>query len=683
MALLTAACSSDEMALNPADQPAPVEQKIPFTAVISADAAGTRALTEASDGKTITAKWEKEEKVALIHGEIIDVLEVSSVDATSGAATISGTITSPANDESVFVVYVGHQHVNMSNYVSRLQEIYTSYKADNPESSAIPTSIISEPVNELLATQDGTLETISNKHDYRFARSTFAVSDGTATFASEVKMPASYAIWKLNLTTDGTTALKAKKLVMKKDGEADVTIDLGNSTSSEFYVAFIVSPSTYSFEATDSDDKTYSCTPTVSSLDAGKFYRSTLTMAAAGNTYRVYTSGTAYTDEAIPATAVTLTSTTTTWAEGTYLVSGEVNISDHVSVTGDVNLILKDGASLTVNNTITGDNLNIYGQEQSTGKLDVVYGDINVSVSNLAIHGGVITVTEGGVQQGLEANESLDIYHGTVTTAGGANGFMVMGDMHVYGGNITASATNGAALQIMGASGRNGSLTMTGGTFKATGAGTGSNNKGILVEEGNGAGTATVTISGGTLIAKGGSAPDNSNTGASAIDVQGTLTINGTANVTANGGADELSTAGGGYGINVRKGSTAGGNMIISAGTLNVTSGYAMAGISIYNITIEGGEVTVTGGSNGEGILANTEGDYPNLTLGEITVNGGTVEATGGENSYGLAGRIINLGSGINLYAGSDPEPSSNPVVGPQNNYDVPESRYVIIKPAE
>ena len=93
LALLMAACSSDEMALNPADQPAPVEQKIPFTAVISADAAGTRVLTAAEDGKTITAKWEKKEKLALIHGKQIDVLEVSEVDATTGAATISGDIT--------------------------------------------------------------------------------------------------------------------------------------------------------------------------------------------------------------------------------------------------------------------------------------------------------------------------------------------------------------------------------------------------------------------------------------------------------------------------------------------------------------------------------------------------------------------------------------------------------------
>ena len=58
LALLTAACSSDEMALTPNDQSAPIEQKIPFTAVISGDAASTRVLTEAEDGKTITAKWE-------------------------------------------------------------------------------------------------------------------------------------------------------------------------------------------------------------------------------------------------------------------------------------------------------------------------------------------------------------------------------------------------------------------------------------------------------------------------------------------------------------------------------------------------------------------------------------------------------------------------------------------------
>lgn len=272
LALLTAACSSDEMALTPNDQPATVEQKIPFTAVISADAAGTRALTAAEDGKTITAKWEKDEEVALIHGTKTDVLKVAEVNATTGAATISGDITSPTNDESVFVVYVGHD--NMAAF----QEILTEY-----EGQTFTEQNISQAMNSTLRIQDGTLEGISDNFDFRLATAKFSVKDGKATFASEVKMPARYAIWKLNLTTDGTTALKASKFVMKKDGEADVEIDLGTEkTSSEFYIAFIPSSeaNAYSFEATTSDDKTYTCSPTVGSLDAGKFYRSTLTMAA-------------------------------------------------------------------------------------------------------------------------------------------------------------------------------------------------------------------------------------------------------------------------------------------------------------------------------------------------------------------------------------------------------------------
>lgn len=582
MALLTAACSSDEMALNPADQPAPVEQKIPFTAVISADAAGTRALTEASDGKTITAKWEKEEKVALIHGEIIDVLEVSSVDATSGAATISGTITSPTDGESVFVVYVGHQHVNMSNYVSRLQEIYTSYKADNPESSAIPTSIISEPVNELLATQDGTLETISNKHDYRFARSTFAVSDGTATFASEVKMPASYAIWKLNLTTDGTTALKAKKLVMKKDGVANVTIDLGTDTSSEFYVAFIVSPSTYSFEATDSDDKTYSCTPTVSALDAGKYYRSTLTMTS-GNTYRVYTSGTAYTDETIPTDAVTITSTTTTWAEGTYVVSGDVTISGDVTLTGDVNLILSDGAELTVNGIFSNplddsDNrnrtysMNIYGQSGGTGKLTMKHSAINAMAHNLNIHGGTITIKDGGVEQAIETTGRLNVFHGTIDVHGAYGGIISLGNMFVYGGTITASSdANIAAIMA------NHDLTISGGTINAQCT---SQMEGILAY-------GTITISGGDVTAKGGAG--------GGVGLEGNATISG-GTVTAIGGdgvTDGNKNGAAGYD----------GTLKVTGGTFTATGGEPAEG-GENALGISGG-ITLTGVTMYEGDSAN------------------------------------------------------------------------------
>jgi len=372
MALLTAACSSDEMALNPADQPAPVEQKIPFTAVISADAAGTRALTEASDGKTITAKWEKKEKLALIHGKQIDVLEVSEVDATTGAATISGDITSPTNDESVFVVYVGHGSKNMS----QLQESLTAVTEDIAEAD------ISEAMNPMLMTQDGTLKGISDNFDFRLATAKFTVKDNKATFASEVKMPASYAIWKLNLTTDGTTALKAKQLSMQRKGdeEAHAAVDLDTETSSEFYIAFIPSAqaNAYIFEATTSDDKTYSCTPTVSStLSAGKFYRSTLTMTSTENTsYVDYSSGTASTKSC---DAIVVGSTTTKWSDAAYVVKSDVTIDGNVTISGSVDLILCDGATLTVNGHIWdtetyegsfgNGKLTIYGQQEGSGTL--------------------------------------------------------------------------------------------------------------------------------------------------------------------------------------------------------------------------------------------------------------------------------------------------------------------------
>ena len=332
-------------------------------------------------------------------------------------------------------------------------------------------------------------------------------------------------------------------------------------------------------------------------------------------------------------------------------MSGNVIINSEITVTGDVNLILKDGASLTVNNTISGDNLNIYGQTLSTGKLDVVNNNTNVVLNNLAIHGGIITVTEGGVMQGIEANSNLDIYHGKVTTAGAVNGFMVMGNMRVFGGDITASATGGAALQIYGA-GVSGSLTMTGGTFRATGTGTGPYNKGILVEEGSSKGTATVNISGGTLIVTGG-ASSNTDSGADAIDIQGTLTISDNANVTANGGADAYDM-GGGYGINVRAGTEAGGNATISGGTVTVTSG--PGGKAAINtdgdLTISGATTAVnaTGGNRGEGILA----------FGTITISGGTISSIAGEQANGLEGTITVNGGNVTAVGGDAPVSSGS-----------------------
>lgn len=284
LTLLTAACSSDETALTPAEQPAPAKERIPFTAVIGSTAT-TRVLAEAENGETITAKWQKGEKIALIHVEDIDTLEVSNVDATTGAATITGDITSPTNNESVTVVYVGHQLGCMREFVKRLKQYSEDLNTGNPEQTGISIDIIKKIINERLEEQDGTLETISNKLDCRYTTSTLAVSDGKATFGSEVKMSPCFTIWKVNLTDeDNGSPLYSRYLeIFFADGNPQRYVNIyleDDITRSTFYVALIPDPEgkIYNFSAeTSSYYYTGSCF-LKAPLEIGLFYTSTVAL---------------------------------------------------------------------------------------------------------------------------------------------------------------------------------------------------------------------------------------------------------------------------------------------------------------------------------------------------------------------------------------------------------------------
>lgn len=632
LALTMVACSSDDTTQS---QPSLSGQKIPFSAVINTDAAGTRALTEAEDGKSITAEWKADEQVALIHGKTVEILGVESVDATSGSATIKGYLTTaPTDGEAVHVVYVGETNSVMADLKEKLEALGTDITKDN---------ITAQASASIGSAQDGTLEAISQKLDYRYAEANFAVSEGVATFASSPKLVSQFSIWKLKLS-DGTNDLKASKLVMKKGTTAHVTIDLGtSSTKSEFYMAFIPEGNSYTFEATVGES-TYTCTPTISTAPAsGKFYSSTLTMASAtANTYRVYTSGTAYDDVAIPTDATTVTSSTTTWAAGTYVVSSDVTIASDVTLTGDVNLILSDGAELTVNGCIFGGadydhgfvyKLNIYGQSSGTGKLTIDYSGSHslgvVTASELNIHGGEITVKGSAVMQGLEPAD-LNVYNGTVNATGKANGIIAMGNTHIYGGTVIAnSTTNYGAALLSGNDGK--TMTISGGVVKATNSG---GSAGIETTSNN-----NLVITGGTVIAQGGNQMEG-------INSYGTITISG-GTVTAKGGA------GGGIGLE--------GKATISGGTVEAI----------------GGDGVADGNKNGASGFDGT-----------LTVTGGTLTATGGagygdgSDGLGLSGNVT-LGSGISLFAGTSPSPTESVETGPKSDVLPPEVRYLIIKPAE
>lgn len=613
LAAILGSCSLLEM---PVTEEAPVQKPNILTLVTTLspmDGTETRSVMT-DNGTTISTDWEVGDNIWVNYDDTGDnnLVAKGTVTAVDGAgkATISVDLVDP-KDASIIVFGFPYDH-------------WTEAK-------------------DVRVDQQGTLDDINANHSAISGSGTLTVSGTDVTLPDGVSMNHEMCIWKLAFNVGGSNITNTITSLNISFGPFDDYMISPNAQSVIYVALYPVDDANLTFTAA-TPTGIYSFSTTGVTLANGMFYRSyvPLTAAAASDTYRVFTSRTGYSDEAIPGGAIDVTSGTTAWTNGTYVVNGNVTINSPVSVTGDVNLILKDGASLTVNNTITGDNLNIFGQELSSGKLDVVYGDINVSVANLAIHGGVITVTEGGVMQGLEAWENIDIYHGTVTTAGDANGFMVLGDMHVYGGNVTCSAVHGSALSIYGAS-SSGSLTVSGGTFTATAAGAG--NYGIDASDGYAEGTASIVFSGGTIVVSGG-ASDDMTPGGYAIDVCGTLTISGNANVTANGGTDAYDMSGG-YGIYVHAGNSAGGNATISGGTVTATSGPGgMAAINtVGNLTISGAttQIDATGGDWGEGILA----------FGTITINGGTITATAGDNAIGLEGTTIISGGVVEAIGGN------------------------------
>lgn len=183
----------------------------------------------------------------------------------------------------------------------------------------------------------------------------------------------------------------------------------------------------------------------------------------------------------MPDTYTSMTSSTTTWEAGTYVVEGDVIINVSITLNGAVDLIIKDGAKLTVNNYIDGStskyNLSIYGQANQTGQL----------VVNCTDHDAIFNTTK------LEVH-SCQVK--ATTSSDNTAGFIAIEQFYVYGGSVDAEYTGssyGYGINMA----FNGSMNIYGGDVKAVGKGTGS---------GDGYGitsiSATITVYGGKLWAE-------------------------------------------------------------------------------------------------------------------------------------------------------------------------------------
>ena len=435
-------------------------------------------------------------------------------------------------------------------------------------------------------------------------------------------------IWKFNFTTPATSDIQT--LIIKVGDLRNIIVT--PTCLDDIFVAMPeFTDQTITITAATATGFYYYSKANVSTVN-GYYYRSSVAMSATSqDTYLAYSSREEFTIEDI-SSATTVTSGTTEWLAGTYVVSGDVTIAEDVHLTGDVNLILKDGVELKVNGCIFGGadyehgfvyKLNIYSQALGTGKLTIDYSGSHslgvVTASELNIHGGIITVSGTGVYQGLEPNV-FNIYHGTINASGIVSGIALMGNAHIYGGNITSVGNYQAAINLPN-------------------------------------GGKTLTISGGTVTA----VNNGSSTG---IETVYGLVITG-GSVTALGG-------------NNAEGILSYGSITISGGNITTIAGKSRVGLKgVGSITISGGDVTAIGGSaptnSNDNGMAGIDGAL-SVTGGIVTAIGGAKDGTGTDGLGISQGSTITL-TGVTMYEGDSADPST-----PAESQTACSKQYVIIR---
>ena len=229
-------------------------------------------------------------------------------------------------------------------------------------------------------------------------------------------------------------------------------------------------------------------------------------------------------DEQTADNVTVVESGTTAWNGGWYVVNDTVTIGSRVAVSGEVHLILADGASLTVNggiNVAKDNSFSVYAQSagKNMGTLTAtggpsaagIGGGYLVSGGNITISGGSVTATGGpsaaGIGNGKDSGSggNIIIHGGSVTATGGAYAAGIGGGnsssggtVTIHGGSVTATGGQDAAGIGGGNNGSGGTITINGGTVKATGGRFAAGIGGGL----NGSG-GTVTIHGGSVTATG------------------------------------------------------------------------------------------------------------------------------------------------------------------------------------
>lgn len=158
-------------------------------------------------------------------------------------------------------------------------------------------------------------------------------------------------------------------------------------------------------------------------------------------------------------------SSMTEWQSGWYVVNSNITIDNRVTVSGDVHLILADGASLTVHDDINvaeGNSFTVYAQstgaamgvltaKDKTGNEAGIGGGYWENAGTITINGGNVTATGGSFAAGIGGGNkasggTITINDGKVTANGGKYGAAGIG-AGLEGSDVTfKTGANGHAL---------------------------------------------------------------------------------------------------------------------------------------------------------------------------------------------------------------------------------------------
>lgn len=214
---------------------------------------------------------------------------------------------------------------------------------------------------------------------------------------------------------------------------------------------------------------------------------------------------------------------------GWYIVlDSGVTRSSSSTVSGDVHLILADGASLDINSSKStsyagiavseGNNLTIYGQQLGTGQLSVTGRDYGVGIggyfnmdNGMFYNCGTITINGGKVT-------ASDFYGAGI----GGGMFCGGGKVIINGGVVNATSIYGAGIGS-GVSADSDTVIISGGMVTAF----------SIYDAGSGCGI--ISISGGTVTATGSHSGAGIGSGADSDEDAGNITISGDCRVYASG----------------------------------------------------------------------------------------------------------------------------------------------------